>query len=1323
MYQKINRVHDCYTQQYSQHKETMTAVISSHMLLAFYFLATVGVGAELHGAAVQNYTIYCDPIEISCRNESLEDIADSLDQQADVKIDISTSQLQLTTNLTFAQLSSLSISGNPNLTTINCTGNNTGLMLVNITNLTLRNLMLTHCGAHATSRSKRTYSSALTLYQGRNVEISDLVITRSRGLGLSILSHQGGTVLVKSTTFKENELPEMYKNDYFPAERVRGGGGVYIGAFQQQDPNSHMLFHFSECTFVNNIAYTRFYDFLYTDDYGKVWKGHGRGGGAYLSLRNGLSNVHVLFSKCKFMENEAFLGGGLSVKISGGNDQQTTTNISVEISDSLFDCNGCNQTGRVTGFGGGAHVSFDTFNRSKTTHSRYILRNVTFTGNCAQVGGGVFYFSNRQKLNNDTNSVLFDSCTFKENRAHMGSAVSMTPNIFLRLSTGHTTTPSFKNCWFLENTVFVNHLQSQEIQRTAGVGTIYVSLYDIRFEGCNCFENNWGSAVYVVNGVVDLTNSSAHFINNTGLNGGGIALIGVSLITVGANEYRFINNKAYYKGGAIYALMIDNNDYTTSRSCFIQNIDSVPFFGTWSSDFTFTGNKAKDSTAGHSIFATTLNPCRVINNGTENAPHYTVIDIKKVFSVRGIVFEDDTDSQPQVATEGSYLCSNSTTRQIIPGEQYSHNVTVMDDLDQLVNVSLRAMVSEKTTGVELNPAFSSIIGDKIELLGEPHKKTNVTLQTVSLRQAYITFEVELLECPPGFKLKESVCICNADAYVALFKCNRQKFHSHLIPGFWAGLISDRSNPKRMELATSICPFCDYSTGESDASGIILPRDISELTNHVCGTTRRGILCGSCQTNYTVHFHSPDFLCKPVDRALCKVGWLFYILSELVPVTAVFITVLALNISFTSGTVNGFILFSQLIDSLDIDASGIITMTFPGKVKRTITAPTQGYQVIYGFFNLDFFNSESLSFCLWNGASALDMLAIKYVTVLYALLLIVVVVCIINKCGGNCLGKCCRITTVKSSVTHGISTFLMICYAQCVRVSLSLLISVDLYVEAESKLRPETRVWYDGNMIYLSREHLLYAVPAIFCLLIVGLVPPALLLIYPLLNKLLDILGFEDDSTIHAITQKLPVSTLKPLLDSFQGCFKDNLRFFAGLYFLYRWTILLVYMNTTSFSTFYMAVGGIFVLILALHAISQPYIKRTHNIIDAILLTNLVLINGLSFLNYYRTRVKEQRNKRGSTVTPARVQLALIYLPFVIMSVYTLVVFYKHLRKKGCKNQTTTTFFVPERARKLREFVKSINTLDEDTDQDDDDEELPHRLLAGDIDYACFEDSD
>ena len=75
----------------------------------------------------------------------------------------------------------------------------------------------------------------------------------------------------------------------------------------------------------------------------------------------------------------------------------------------------------------------------------------------------------------------------------------------------------------------------------------------------------------------------------------------------------------------------------------------------------------------------------------------------------------------------------------------------------------------------------------------------------------------------------------------------------------------------------------------------------------------------------MHFHSPGFLYKLAEPVGSKLGWFFYLLSELVPVTAVFITVLVLNISFTSGTVNDFILFSQLLGTLDIDASGIISL--------------------------------------------------------------------------------------------------------------------------------------------------------------------------------------------------------------------------------------------------------------------------------------------------------------------------------------------------------------------------------------------------------------
>ena len=314
-------------------------------LLAFNILLTTGVNSELQGMSAQ-YTIKCDPAEKGCHDEPLERLAANMSQQSDIRIDIMIPQLQLDTNVTFSQFNSLSIIGDDStLTTINCTGDNTGLVLENITNLTLKNLILTRCGTFTQSKFNRTYSSALIIQYGTNIDISAMAIIKSRGVGLTILHHQGGKVIVRSTTFRENKLPQKYQTDIIPSMTyIRGGGGVYVGAFEQKNPSSKMLFEFDSCNFVNNTAYTRYYDYLYTDNSGKVKKGYGRGGGAYMSLRGGLQNVYVKFVNCNFSINKAFLGGGLSVKISGGKNQQTTTNVSVEIVDSVFEHNGCNET-------------------------------------------------------------------------------------------------------------------------------------------------------------------------------------------------------------------------------------------------------------------------------------------------------------------------------------------------------------------------------------------------------------------------------------------------------------------------------------------------------------------------------------------------------------------------------------------------------------------------------------------------------------------------------------------------------------------------------------------------------------------------------------------------------------------------------------------------------------------------------------------------------------------------------------------------------------------------------------------------------------------
>ena len=611
--------------------------------------------------------------------------------------------------------------------------------------------------------------------------------------------------------------------------------------------------------------------------------------------------------------------------------------------------------------------------------------------------------------------------------------------------------------------------------------------------------------------------------------------------------------------------------------------------------------------------------------------------------------------------------------------------------------------------VELDTSFSSCIGKRIVLIGKPRKYANLYLHTTSSRLSYIRLRVKLIDCPPGFIFSEtsSRCVCNSHKYIGMLECNTTVFHSYLSPGFWVGVLSDVENSSNTELVTSYCPldFCSYTGASSITLVIKLPRKYSQLSRAVCGKFRTGVACGSCVVGSTTYFHSPKYRCRPADSTLCKVGWLFYILSELVPVTVVFIAVLVLNISFTSGAVNGFILYSQLLSSLNVDASGIII--FPTAIANLTT----GYQLIYGFFNLNFFQIEGLSFCLWPGASALDMLVFKYVTVVYALFLVLLVIWFMNKCGGKYLGKWFRITTVKSSVIHGISAFLILCYSQCVSVSLSLLNTYSPFISDDSNFTAPKRVWLNGNILSFSKDHLPYAIPALLCLLTIGIIPPLLLLAYPLSNKVLAFFGIEESRVATFVSRNLQISRLKPLLDSFQGSFKDSLRFFAGLYFLYRWITLILTVTLSDFNHVYTAVEIFIVIMLVLHALCQPYASRVHNAIDTLLFGNLTLINAFTFAHYYTFRTKSGGQAAVEYIkASATIQLVLIYLPFLIMAVYMIVLVGRNVYKQSNKKNAewTTTLF-------LGSYFSTGGSSDE--------EELPHRLIAGAADYECFEDTD
>ena len=1275
---------------------------------------SAGSGEAAVNISSLNFTIECDShvTNHSCKGATLERIAKDvmaetaqIESGLQVEINVLIPVLTIVKRVNFSGIDSLSIKGNRSI--VECTAKRAGVVFSDVSNLVLNNITVTNCGAEVHTAFTE-FSSAISIIRCGNMDINHMLIIRNRGVGMIIIDHHGGTINIKSSNFTENTLPvgdPSYLN-------LQGGGGVFIGDFEQ-DPPTPISIHFTSCLFEKNVPFTRRYNFLYTNDLGEAAGGSGRGGGLYIALERSLTDVQIFITNSTFAKNQGFIGGGLSVEIEGAVSDYTE-DVTVTLEDCTFEENGCSEISS-TGIGGGAHLTFNTFNRPNLNSSKYILTNVRFIDNCADLGGGVYFFSNHEQAPlTMQQTLLFDKCTFRHNHAHTGSAIDITPNIFDRFSSGFLVVPVFRDCIFTDNTVVVN---SQNLQTTRGIGTVYTSLYNIKFDGYNQFINNFGTALNVINGIADFSNSSARFINNIGAQGGAVALIGLSTMKLGLNlNYSFINNVAQDRGGAIYAQFIDNHDFTISRSCFMQYADGedslryIPFVE-FNANITFKGNRA-EAGIGHAIYATSFHPCQVVSNNTGVRRTYTLINITDVFAIRGVELDENPKYQPQTATDGAELSSTLYTRcplTIIPGEEHEHQLRIFDDVGNLVNESLRATVSNNDVSV-----FSTCLGRFVTLNGASGQRANLSLQTHPPRQSYIELEVELAECPPGFISSDGVeCTCNSHSYIGLIKCDTNILHSYLMRGFWIGRVNSDSN----ELATGLCPvdYCNYDNQISENEPTVrLPQRVDQLDRAICGEARTGVLCGKCRDGFTTYFHSPHYQCKSQNTVLCKVGWLFYILSEIVPVTIVFITVLALNISFTSGAINGFILFSQLVYSLKIDESSLLTFPTGIQVMSYI------YEIIYGFFNMDFFNVDALSYCLWPNATALDMIAIKYITIIYVLFLIFGVIWVANRCGGKCFGKWCRITTLKSSVIHGMTAFLIICYAQNLKVSLTLLSQYNYNLQRGSTLEVRRIVYLNGNLFYFRGWHLLYAIPALFFLLTIGVLPPILLLAYPFFNKVLALCGWEESKGIKVISRKLRIISLKPLLDSFQGSFKDNLRFFAGLYFLYRWIGLFLAATYSNYGLFYTVVEISLIIILALHAICQPYIEWIHNVIDTLLFADLAIINALSFANYY---ISQSSGDLSIIRAIASIQLVLIYLPIVTVAIVGVLML--HSKCTNCErgqsqNGESNADISGQNIFKLTPLVRHINSTSVSNTLEE--EELPYRLIASDVDNNHFETS-
>ena len=490
-------------------------------------------------------------------------------------------------------------------------------------------------------------------------------------------------------------------------------------------------------------------------------------------------------------------------------------------------------------------------------------------------------------------------------------------------------------------------------------------------------------------------------------------------------------------------------------------------------------------------------------------------------------------------------------------------------------------------------------------------------------------------------------------YRGLTKCNHTHFQAYIVHGIWAGYSGESESEDT--LFTAYCPlsFCSYNESNDLSYFFLLPAEPNrtELSKCICSTYRTGWLCGSCIDGYSVYFHSPNYQCGPDTD--CNVGPLLYLLSEIVPLTILYTVIVVFRIQFTSGGLTGFILYAQVLDALFLDVIDKSRAT-----SQWSLTVKWAFLLTYRVLNLNFFAFNSLSFCLWKGATTLDIVAFKYTTVTFAFILVLATYVIMNTCNVYRCHKCSKFYTrlsVQTSVIHGISTFLVMCFAQCVQVSFLLLTPGRIYGKGGTIV--QSRLLYHGDTTLYSTHHAQYAIPAFICIVFLVVVPTILLLWYPSGPRLLSRFGLSDNGFCN---KAVPLHKLKPFFDSFQGCFKDDFRFFSGLYFSYRLLTIAAYSFSIGLTQFYILVELIFIIMLMLHALAQPYKKKWHNVIDTLVFSNLTIINALSIFIY--TKSSEKLYKEMITAA-VHIQSFFISLPLMVtllLLVLWLVARIKHL---------------------------------------------------------------
>ena len=1024
-------------------------------------------------------------------------------------------------------------------------------------------------------------------------------------------NRNGGVMYIyySTITFKENSTV-IYNNNI---ARHNNGGAVYTHFFctLSFEGNPTVIFN-NNMAFSNGAA-------VYMDLYSAITfegtpivdfsnnKAYGNGGALYID--NYCAIIFEGSSTVTFDNNKAISNGGAMFIY-------YSSNITFE-GDSLVIYND-NEADHNNG--GTMYVEDHctiTFKGNST---------VAFRNNEASSNGGAMYIRNLSMITFEENS----NVTYNDNEADHNNGGAVCIDDHCTITFKGNSTVAFRN---------------NEASSNGGAMYIYNSS-TVTFEenssvtyNSNVADYNNGGAVYVLDSCA-LTfegNSIVKFYNNAAEgNGGAIFVNQISITTF--KEYStvtFHNNTANSSGGAFY---MDRNSTAryTENSTVVFNSNTGGFGGSVFSKYSsiniegcslvnFSNNTAfQDGGAiclsDHShlsfLHSSTVNLNYNIANDYGRAIFILFEGSKINFESPDVYFQDsDTGSiqKPvyinvpkscdstcllhglnianknfsQLTTSPRTLVLYNPAKCIYGNGTYCHTYymnNIMLGQDVTIDACVLDYYDQQTEATQfiisgMNHQDYNISGSKyitiscshttqgIAIIGNLHSNTSYNYSmTISLyvtrasesKVISINLTVELSQCYPGFWHSTKTYKCECYNIKNIISCIGS--NSTIKRGYWFGKIKGQPT-------LTYCPnnYCNFTCCEI-TNGIY---HLSPVRANQCRLHRSGTACGDCEKGFTLSFDSNE--CVKISK--CKIGQTVLVITlSLLYWIAVVVAVFAMMyFKVTVGSLYAIIYYYSVIDIL---------------LSQVLFISNGLYTTVNIMSSLAKLTPQFLGqLCLVQNMSGIDQQFIHYVHPTVISLILIMIIMLARRSR--------RVSSfVSRGIIHFICFLLLLSYTSVATTSLLL-------------MRPLTFIDVDQVYTYLSPDikyfhgrHLVYVIPAVILLIIIVTGLPLLLLLEPFLNSRINFIK------------------IKPLLDQFQGCYKDKYRCFAGYYMICRLVIILLVIVKISddFINQYILISSC-ALMQLIHVLVQPYVSTFHNVFDGIILQLIVIISGLPVVEF------------------------------------------------------------------------------------------------------------